>query len=88
MLKRYLSCCKVNLSNRDIKILLLPCGVFRVLSDWLEVKFGGREGSEVKEKLTDGTLQNLCVTNTLQENGRRTHKVHISVKVWPTPHLA
>ncbi|CAL8266206.1 unnamed protein product [Lota lota] len=53
----------------------------RVLSDWLEVKLGGGEGSEVKEKQVDGTLQTLCVTNTLQEVGERAHKVHLSIKV-------
>uniref|UniRef100_UPI003AAB6F8D germinal-center associated nuclear protein n=1 Tax=Centroberyx gerrardi TaxID=166262 RepID=UPI003AAB6F8D len=52
----------------------------RVLSDWLEVKLGGGEGSEVREQQPDGTLQTLCVANALQENGQRTHKVHISVK--------
>ncbi|XP_076016638.1 germinal-center associated nuclear protein [Genypterus blacodes] len=50
----------------------------QILSDWLEVKFGADQESEVK--LPDGTLQTLCVTNTVQENRRRTHKVHISVK--------
>lgn len=56
--------------------------VFRVLSDWLEVKLGGdSSGSEVMEEQPDSTLQTLCVANTLQENGQRTHKVHISIKV-------
>ncbi|KAF7658146.1 hypothetical protein LDENG_00016710 [Lucifuga dentata] len=50
----------------------------RVLSDWLEVKFGGDPGSEVR--VADGTLQTLCVTNTLQESREHTHKVHISIK--------
>ncbi|KAM3862155.1 germinal-center associated nuclear protein [Diretmus argenteus] len=49
-----------------------------VLSDWLEVKFGG---GEVREQQPDGTLQTLCVTNTLQENGQQTHKVHITIKL-------
>ncbi|XP_029386874.1 germinal-center associated nuclear protein isoform X2 [Echeneis naucrates] len=51
----------------------------RILSDWLEVKFGGNKQSEDREE-PDGTLQTLCVTNTLQEKGHHTHKVHISVK--------
>lgn len=53
---------------------------FRILSDWLEVKLGGGKGSEGDEQ-PDGTMQTLCVTNTLQDKGQRTHKVHISVKV-------
>ncbi|XP_074514474.1 germinal-center associated nuclear protein [Sebastes fasciatus] len=52
----------------------------RILSDWLEVKLGGGKESEVSEEQLDGTLQTLCVTNTLQDKGRRTHKVHISIK--------
>ncbi|KAM8856581.1 germinal-center associated nuclear protein [Spinachia spinachia] len=52
----------------------------RILSDWLEVKLGGGKGSEVREEQLDGTLQTLCVTNTLQEEGQRTYKVHISIK--------
>uniref|UniRef100_A0A3B4XWI0 Germinal-center associated nuclear protein n=1 Tax=Seriola lalandi dorsalis TaxID=1841481 RepID=A0A3B4XWI0_SERLL len=52
----------------------------RILSDWLEVKLGGDKASELREEQPDGTLQTLCVTNTLQEKGQRTHKVHISVK--------
>ncbi|XP_037343746.2 germinal-center associated nuclear protein [Pungitius pungitius] len=51
----------------------------RILSDWLEVKLGGGKGSEVREEL-DGKLQTLCVTNTLRDEGQRTHKVHISIK--------
>lgn len=52
----------------------------RILSDWLEVKLGDNKTSEVSEEQRDGTLHSLCVTNTLHENGQRTHKVHISVK--------
>lgn len=52
----------------------------RILSDWLEVKFGGCKGSEVREEQQDGTLQTLCVTNSLQDKGQSTHKVHISIK--------
>ncbi|XP_019955220.2 germinal-center associated nuclear protein [Paralichthys olivaceus] len=52
----------------------------RILSDWLEVKLGGDKASEVGEEQPDGTLQTLCVTNTLQERGQHTHKVHISIK--------
>ncbi|KAM9850955.1 germinal-center associated nuclear protein [Aulostomus maculatus] len=52
-----------------------------ILSDWLEMKLGGGKGSEVVEEQPDGTLQTLCVSNTLQENQQRTHNVHISVKV-------
>uniref|UniRef100_A0A3Q3M3Y8 Germinal-center associated nuclear protein n=1 Tax=Mastacembelus armatus TaxID=205130 RepID=A0A3Q3M3Y8_9TELE len=57
----------------------------RVLSDWLEVKLGGDKTSEVREEQADGTLETLCVTNTLQENGHHTHKVHISVKALRGP---
>lgn len=53
----------------------------RILSDWLEVKLGGDKASEVREEQLDGTLQTLCVINTLQENEQRTHKVHITIKV-------
>ncbi|XP_034417060.1 germinal-center associated nuclear protein [Cyclopterus lumpus] len=52
----------------------------RILSDWLEVKLGGIQGSEVRQEQLDGTLQTLCVTNTLRDEGQRTHRVHISVK--------
>ncbi|XP_067459089.1 germinal-center associated nuclear protein [Thunnus thynnus] len=55
----------------------------RILSDWLEVKLGGGgggKGSEVREEQPEGTLQTLCVINSLQENGQRTHKVHVSIK--------
>ncbi|XP_031730841.1 germinal-center associated nuclear protein isoform X1 [Anarrhichthys ocellatus] len=52
-----------------------------ILSDWLEVKLGGCKGSEVSEEQLDGTLQTLCVTNTLRDKGQRTYKVHISIKV-------
>ncbi|XP_034741540.1 germinal-center associated nuclear protein isoform X1 [Etheostoma cragini] len=52
----------------------------RILSDWLVVKLGGGKDSEGREEQLDGTLQTLCVTNTLQDNGQRTHKVHISIK--------
>uniref|UniRef100_UPI0037E89A44 germinal-center associated nuclear protein n=1 Tax=Semicossyphus pulcher TaxID=241346 RepID=UPI0037E89A44 len=52
----------------------------RILSDWLEVKLGGRKASELREEQPDDALQTLCVTNTLQDRGHRTHKVHISVK--------
>uniref|UniRef100_A0A3P8NGH1 Germinal-center associated nuclear protein n=1 Tax=Astatotilapia calliptera TaxID=8154 RepID=A0A3P8NGH1_ASTCA len=53
----------------------------RILSDWLEVKLGGHKESEGREEQPEGTLQTLTVTNTLQESGQRTHKVHISIKV-------
>lgn len=55
--------------------------VFRILSDWLEVKLGGGKESEASEEQLDGTLQTLCVINKLQEKEQRLHKVHISVKV-------
>lgn len=57
------------------------CYDFRILSDWLEVKLGGHKESEGREEQPEGTLQTLTVTNTLQESGQRTHKVHISIKV-------
>ncbi len=40
--------------------------VIRILSDWLEVKLGGSQGSEASKGQLNGTLQTLCVTNTLQ----------------------
>ncbi|XP_028291676.1 germinal-center associated nuclear protein [Gouania willdenowi] len=52
----------------------------RILSDWLEVKFGGDQGCEMREEQAYGTLQTLCVINTLQEHKQRTHKVHITIK--------
>lgn len=54
--------------------------VFRILSDWLEAKFGGGNWAGGEEQ-PDGALQTVCVTNTLQDKGQHTHKVHISVKV-------
>lgn len=45
------------------------------------MKLGGGKGSEESEGQLDGTLQTLCVTNTLQEKEQQVHKVHISVKV-------
>ncbi|KAK5861477.1 hypothetical protein PBY51_022871 [Eleginops maclovinus] len=52
----------------------------RILSDWLEVKLSGGKESEGREEQLDGTLQTLCVTNTLQDRGEHIHKVHISIK--------
>lgn len=52
--------------------------VLRVLSDWLEVKLGADSESEEQR---DGTLRTLRVSNSLQDNGHRTHKVHVTVKV-------
>ncbi|XP_068428671.1 germinal-center associated nuclear protein isoform X2 [Clinocottus analis] len=52
----------------------------RILSDWLEVKLGGSKESEEREEQRDGTLQTLCVTNTLRDEGQRTYRVHVSVK--------
>uniref|UniRef100_A0A8C6NZW1 Germinal-center associated nuclear protein n=2 Tax=Nothobranchius furzeri TaxID=105023 RepID=A0A8C6NZW1_NOTFU len=54
----------------------------RVLSDWMEVKLGGDGGLEEPR---DGTMRTLCVSNTLQENGQRTHKVHITLKACRGP---
>lgn len=48
----------------------------RILSDWLEVKFGGGKSSEEQP---DGMLRTLCVTNTLREREQR--RVHICIKV-------
>lgn len=69
----------MNLTEPFIERVL--SSVLRILSDWLEVKLGGGKGSEVSEEQLDGTLQTLCVTNTLRDEGQRTFKVHISVKV-------
>lgn len=55
--------------------------LFRILSDWLETKFGGLEMSKVRKEQPDDAMQTLCVIDTLQESGHLTHKVHISVKV-------
>ncbi|TNN38931.1 Germinal-center associated nuclear protein [Liparis tanakae] len=79
-----------NISNTPARIfwkavLLLPSDhesvaslADRILSDWLEVKLGG--GSEAREEQPDGTLQTLCVTDTLRDDGQRTHRVHVSIK--------
>ncbi|XP_054620063.1 germinal-center associated nuclear protein [Dunckerocampus dactyliophorus] len=53
----------------------------RILSDWLEVKLGGGQGSKLVDEQQDGTLQTLFLSNTIKEHAQRTHKVHISVKV-------
>ncbi|CAN9497974.1 unnamed protein product [Ophioblennius macclurei] len=54
----------------------------RILSDWLEVKFGGGgRSSEDSKQQADGTMRTLCVSSSLQEHAQRTHKVHVSVKV-------
>ncbi|CAB1346720.1 unnamed protein product [Coregonus sp. 'balchen'] len=52
----------------------------RILTDWLETKFGGGESAKVTEKEQEGTLRTLCITNGLREAGDMTHKVHISIK--------
>ncbi|XP_035532563.1 germinal-center associated nuclear protein [Morone saxatilis] len=52
----------------------------RIVSDWLEVKLSGGKGSEPSEEQLDGTLQTLCVTNSLQEKEHHIHKVHVCVK--------
>ncbi|XP_030013814.1 germinal-center associated nuclear protein [Sphaeramia orbicularis] len=52
----------------------------RILSDWLETKLAGGQGSDVDERTPDGTLQTLYVTNSVQDDGESIHKVHISVK--------
>lgn len=54
---------------------------FRILSDWLEVKFGGGKALESSVEQVDGALKTLCVTNTFQEKKERIHRVHISIKV-------
>ncbi|XP_067373088.1 germinal-center associated nuclear protein [Channa argus] len=68
-------------------VLLLPSNhdsvtslADRILSDWLEVKLGGDKVSEAQQEQPGGTLQTLCVTNALRENGQRTHKLHITIK--------
>lgn len=55
--------------------------LFRILSDWLESKFGGGKGSDSSEEQVDGVLKTLCVTNTVQQKGQQIHRVHISIKV-------
>lgn len=52
----------------------------RILSDWLEVKFGGE-----KTQRADGAMQTLCVSSSLQEHQRRTHRVHVSIKACRGP---
>uniref|UniRef100_A0A8C4IA11 Germinal-center associated nuclear protein n=1 Tax=Dicentrarchus labrax TaxID=13489 RepID=A0A8C4IA11_DICLA len=65
-------------------VLLLPSDhesvASLILSDWLEVKLSGGKESEASEEQLDGTLQTLCVTNTLQEKEHHIHKVHVCVK--------
>ncbi|XP_017285867.1 germinal-center associated nuclear protein isoform X2 [Kryptolebias marmoratus] len=56
----------------------------RLLSDWLEVKLGADGGPE-EEQQPGGTMRTLCVTNVLQENRQRTHKVHITIKATRGP---
>nr|XP_057902994.1 germinal-center associated nuclear protein [Doryrhamphus excisus] len=53
----------------------------RILSDWLQVKLGGGQGSKVVEEQQDGTLQTLFLSDTFKEHMQRNHKVHVSVKV-------
>ncbi|XP_061520847.1 germinal-center associated nuclear protein [Phycodurus eques] len=53
----------------------------RILSDWLEAKLGGGQGSKFMEEQRGGTLQTLCLSNTIKDNGHRTHNVHVSIKV-------
>uniref|UniRef100_A0A673YSM1 Germinal-center associated nuclear protein n=1 Tax=Salmo trutta TaxID=8032 RepID=A0A673YSM1_SALTR len=50
----------------------------RILTDWLEMKFGIDESANDTEQ--EGTLRTLCITNGLREAGEKTHKVHISIK--------
>uniref|UniRef100_A0A8C7PY41 Germinal-center associated nuclear protein n=1 Tax=Oncorhynchus mykiss TaxID=8022 RepID=A0A8C7PY41_ONCMY len=52
----------------------------RILTDWLETKFGVGESANDTEKEQEGTLRTLCITNGLREAGEKTHKVHISIK--------
>ncbi|KAK7877941.1 hypothetical protein WMY93_031417 [Mugilogobius chulae] len=49
----------------------------RILCDWLEVKLGAEPDDCSHD---DGTLQTLCVSNSIQETELQTHTVHISVK--------
>ncbi|XP_077404821.1 germinal-center associated nuclear protein [Vanacampus margaritifer] len=69
-------------------ILLLPSDhesvaslADRILSDWLEAKLAGSQGSKLMEEHRDGTLHTLHLSNTIRENGHCNHKVHISIKV-------
>lgn len=69
-------------------LYLLACAhqsaVCRILSEWLETKFGGGQDP------SDGTLRTIHFTNTIQEKEQSLHRVYISIKVrwhvqsWPT----
>lgn len=51
----------------------------RILSDWLEVKFGWDGVSDPTEERQDGALRTVCVSDTLLEEDEC--RVHVSVKV-------
>lgn len=51
----------------------------RILSDWLEVKFGSDGVSDPTEERQDGALRTVCVSDTLLEEDEC--RVHVSVKV-------
>lgn len=73
-------------ATHEVRQVLTLC-LIRILSDWLEVKLGGDSASASREEAPEGTLQTLCVLNTVQKHGQRAHKVHITVKVRAVKHF-
>lgn len=79
-----------NIANRQRRVfwkavLLLPSDhdnvasvADRILSDWLEVKFGSDSVSDSAEGQLDGTLRTLCVSDTLLEKDEC--RVYVSIK--------
>ncbi|XP_056884180.1 germinal-center associated nuclear protein isoform X1 [Takifugu flavidus] len=51
----------------------------RILSEWLETKFGG------SQEPSDGTLRTIHFANTIQEKEQCLHRVHISIKALRGP---
>lgn len=56
-----------------------PLGLCRILSDWLEVKFGSDGVSDSGAEQMDGTMRTLCVSDTLLEKDEC--RVYVSIKV-------
>ncbi|KAJ8282584.1 hypothetical protein COCON_G00051030 [Conger conger] len=57
----------------------------RILTDWLEAKFSGDEGSGDPVADRGGKMETLSISNGLVSVQERTHKVHVCVKVTRGP---